>query len=92
MTQASIYTAYLVGKGPRIALPDQGVTSDMCIPIHPTIDDSSGRPALRTDLDFPFAGYYQWTGIDMRPRVRVRLMHDVGLLRAKLLHPRGTAS
>ena len=67
------YYIYLVGPGPvRPADPSLCITSDMCTPIYPGTAHPTGRPAVRPDPPFPFAGCAHWAGADSALRVRVK--------------------
>ncbi|KAI0690775.1 hypothetical protein C8T65DRAFT_817154 [Cerioporus squamosus] len=48
------------------------VTSDMCTPISPNTDHSTGREPLETTPQFPYRSCYHWSDGDRRMDVRVR--------------------
>ncbi|KAJ8501795.1 hypothetical protein ONZ51_g349 [Trametes cubensis] len=59
-----------IGTSLRLADPENRITSDMCIPIHPNERHPGGRPGVVTEPEFPYDNCYHW--IDFRIYVRVR--------------------
>ncbi|KAH9855719.1 hypothetical protein C2E23DRAFT_811542 [Lenzites betulinus] len=54
---------------------ERGITPDMCIPVYPNQDPSSGRAPIRTSTPFPFGNCYHWA--DSETTVRVRRNPDL---------------
>ncbi|KAH9846476.1 hypothetical protein C2E23DRAFT_743973 [Lenzites betulinus] len=58
----------------RPPIPEDGITSDMAIPIYPNTHHPCGRPPVQTKTPFPFANCYHW--YENKATVRLRRMED----------------
>ncbi|KAI0774873.1 hypothetical protein BD413DRAFT_307504 [Trametes elegans] len=60
-----------IGTTLRPPDPEEGITPEMVIPIHPNPDRPRGRPAVvHTRTLFPFSNCYHWIRNDFKVRVR----------------------
>ncbi|KAI0364945.1 hypothetical protein BV20DRAFT_1004902 [Pilatotrama ljubarskyi] len=64
------YEVCPIGTTLRPEDKDQGITSDMVIPIYPNVSNARGRSPIRTETPFPFPNCYHW--IRNRFVVRIR--------------------
>ncbi|KAI8971025.1 hypothetical protein BD414DRAFT_518205 [Trametes punicea] len=66
------YTTYLIDPGLRPAVPEECITSEMCIPIFPNSRyPFEDRAPLRTKPTFSFNNCYHWLGTDMELDLRI---------------------
>ncbi|RPD57907.1 hypothetical protein L227DRAFT_505988, partial [Lentinus tigrinus ALCF2SS1-6] len=56
----------------RPAVPEQGFTSDMIMPIHPNTRYAKGRQPVQSTPQFPFLNCYFWMKSLMSLRVKVK--------------------
>ncbi|KAI0327943.1 hypothetical protein GY45DRAFT_1436586 [Cubamyces sp. BRFM 1775] len=64
------YQVSLIGSSLHPEVPQQGITSDMVIPIYPNTNHPDGRSPVRTETPFPFPNCYHW--VDSMVIVRIR--------------------
>ncbi|KAI0350620.1 hypothetical protein OH77DRAFT_1430797 [Trametes cingulata] len=64
------YEVYPIATIVRPEDNDEGITSDMVIPIYPNTSHARGRSPIRTETPFPFPNCYHW--IKNRFVVRIR--------------------
>ncbi|TFK84698.1 hypothetical protein K466DRAFT_496076 [Polyporus arcularius HHB13444] len=61
----------------RPAVPEEGITSDMVLPIHPNTQFAKGRRPMNCTPQFPFPHCYLWIRSMMSLRVRTKRGVDV---------------
>ncbi|RPD57895.1 hypothetical protein L227DRAFT_505891 [Lentinus tigrinus ALCF2SS1-6] len=61
----------------RPAVPEQGITSDMVMPIHPNTRYAKGRQPVQSTPQFPFPNCYFWMMSRMSLRVKIKRGADV---------------
>ncbi|KAI0697407.1 hypothetical protein C8T65DRAFT_813771 [Cerioporus squamosus] len=66
------YSVEPIGATLRTAIQEQGITSDMVIPIAPNVSHPRGRKAVHPTPSFPFANCFHWIESNVTVRIRVR--------------------
>ncbi|RPD57931.1 hypothetical protein L227DRAFT_551440 [Lentinus tigrinus ALCF2SS1-6] len=66
------YKAELIGTTLRTAIPEQGITSDMVVPIAPNCFHPHGRKPVHSTPPFPLANCFHWVENDVTVRIRMR--------------------
>ncbi|KAI0326073.1 hypothetical protein GY45DRAFT_1286152 [Cubamyces sp. BRFM 1775] len=64
------YQVSLIGPSLRPEVPQQGITSDMAIPISPNTNRPRGRSPICTETPFPFSNCYHWVNGKVLVRIR----------------------